>query len=55
MESGSGAAQQREKTMADKKHDWNKAQPHHVDTGRFTKKDYAEKHPNKVEWVKEKN
>ncbi len=40
--------------MTDKKHDWNKAQPHHVDTGRFTKKDYAEKHPNKVEWVKEK-
>jgi hypothetical protein len=37
-----------------KKHDWNKEQPHHVDTGRIVKKDWAEKHPNKVEWVKNK-
>lgn len=37
-----------------KKHDWNKEQPHHVDTGRITKEKYARDHPNKVEWVKEK-
>jgi hypothetical protein len=35
-------------------HDWSKEQPHHVDTGRITTEDYARKHPNKVEWVKEK-
>jgi hypothetical protein len=37
-----------------KKRDWNKEQPHHVDTGEFVKKDWAEKHPGKVEWVKNK-
>lgn len=37
-----------------KKHDWNKEQPHHVDTGRIVKRDWAEKHPGKVEWVKNK-
>jgi hypothetical protein len=37
-----------------RRHDWNKEQPHHVDTGRITKEDYARSHPNKVEWVKEK-
>jgi hypothetical protein len=40
--------------MAGKKHDWNKEQPHHVDNGRIVKKDWAEKHPGKVEWVKNK-
>jgi hypothetical protein len=37
-----------------RRHDWNKEQPHHVDTGRITKEDYARNHPNKVEWVKNK-
>jgi hypothetical protein len=37
-----------------KKQDWSKEQPHHVDTGRFVTKDYARKHPGKVEWVKNK-
>jgi hypothetical protein len=37
-----------------KPHDWTKEQPHHVDTGRITKEDYARKHPEKGEWVKEK-
>lgn len=36
------------------KHDWNKEKPHHVDTGKITPKDWAEKHPGKVEWVKDK-
>lgn len=40
--------------MASKKHDWAKEQPHHVETGKITTKKYAEEHPNKVEWVKEK-
>lgn len=40
--------------MDKKKHDWNKEQPHHVKTGRITSEDYARKHPEKVEWVKEK-
>ncbi len=33
------------------KHNWNKAQPHHVDTGRITTEKYANAHPGKVEWV----
>jgi hypothetical protein len=37
-----------------KKHDWNKEKPHHVDDGKITRKDYAEKNPGKVEWVKDK-
>jgi hypothetical protein len=37
-----------------KKYDWNKEQPHHVKTGNFVKEDWAEKHPDKVEWVKNK-
>ena len=37
-----------------KKHDWAKEQPHHVDHGRFVKEDWARKHPDKVESVKEK-
>jgi hypothetical protein len=36
------------------KKDWTKVQPHHVDTGRITKRKYAEDHPNKVEWVTSK-
>ena len=40
--------------MVEKKHDWNKEQPHDVKTGRIVKRDWAEKHPDKVEWVKEK-
>ncbi len=36
-----------------KKHDWNKEQPHHADTGRITTEDYARKNPGKVVWVKE--
>lgn len=35
-------------------HDWSKEQPHHVDTGRIVTEDWANKHPSKVEWVKEK-
>ena len=37
-----------------KPHDWNKEQPHHADTGRITKEDYARRYPDKVVWVKEK-
>lgn len=37
-----------------KKHDWSKAQPHHVVTGKITTLAFAEKHPAKVEWVKNK-
>jgi len=37
-----------------KGHDWNKEQPHHVDTGRITTEKYADKNPGKVEWVKKK-
>jgi len=38
-----------------KKHNWTKEQPHHVKTGEITTKKFAEKNPNKVEWVKVKN
>jgi len=34
--------------------DWNKAQPHHVSTGKITTRTYANNNPNKVEWVKSK-
>jgi hypothetical protein len=37
-----------------KPHDWNKEQPHQVDTGRITSENYARRYPGKVEWVKEK-
>jgi hypothetical protein len=37
-----------------KPHDWNKEQPHHADTGRITREDYARRYPDKVVWVKEK-
>lgn len=40
--------------MAKNNHDWSKAQPHLADTGRFPTKNYANKHPEKVEWVKVK-
>ncbi len=40
--------------MDTKKHDWTKEQPHHVVTGEITSKDFAKKHPEKVEWVKVK-
>jgi hypothetical protein len=46
-------AVRRELRMATK-HDWNKAKPHDVDTGRIRPKDWAEKHPDRVEWVKDK-
>lgn len=42
-------------TKDKKEHNWSKEQPHHVKTGRITTKDYAENHPEKVEWVKDKN
>ena len=35
-------------------HNWKVAKPHHVTTGRITTKKFAIKHPNKVEWVKDK-
>jgi hypothetical protein len=38
-----------------KQHDWAKAQPHHVVTGKITTEKYADKHPEKVEWVTAKN
>lgn len=41
-------------TNDNKKHNWNREQPHHVETGRITPEKYAVKHPEKVEWVKEK-
>jgi len=37
-----------------KNHNWNKEKPHDVVTGKITPKDYAVKHPEKVEWVKDK-
>lgn len=37
-----------------KKHDWTKEQPHHATTGKITTENYARKHPDKVEWVKNK-
>ncbi len=37
-----------------KKHDWNKEQPHHVDTGRIVREEWARNHPDKTAWVKEK-
>lgn len=37
-----------------KGHDWAKAKPHHVSTGKITTRNYAVNHPNKVEWVKDK-
>ena len=40
--------------MTKRNHDWNKEQPHHVDTGEITTRKYAEDHSGKVEWVKEK-
>lgn len=32
-----------------KKHDWNKEQPHDAKTGEIRSEDYARKHPEKVE------
>ncbi len=40
--------------MAKKNHDWSKEQPHHAKTGEITTRKYADDHPDKVEWVKEK-
>ena len=37
-----------------KKHDWRKAQPHHVVTGKITTEAYARNHPEKVEWERVK-
>lgn len=37
-----------------KKHNWNKEQPHDARTGRFVTEKKAENNPNKVEWVKNK-
>ncbi len=34
--------------------DWNKAQPHHVVTGKITTRKFADAHPEKVEWVRGK-
>ena len=31
--------------------DWSKAQPHDAKSGEITTRKYAEKHPEKVEWV----
>ena len=42
-------------TRDNRPHNWNREQPHHVDTGRITTEDYARRNPGKVEWVKEKN
>ena len=38
-----------------KKHDWNKEQPHHVDSGEFVKKDSAESIPAKLSGSKRKS
>ena len=38
----------------DRPHDWNKEQPHHVETGKITTEKYTRERPEKVEWVKEK-
>ena len=42
-------------TRDNKKHNWEKEQPHDAKTGRFVKEEKARNNPNKVEWVKEKN
>jgi len=34
--------------------DWSKVQPHQVNTGKITTRNYANKNPGKVEWVKSK-
>jgi len=41
--------------MTKYQHDWNKFQPHQVDTGEITTRHYADTHPEKVEWVKAKS
>ncbi|MEI8339489.1 MAG: hypothetical protein WCF94_02380 [bacterium] len=41
--------------MSKIKHNWSKEKPHSAKTGRITTEDYAQKNPNKVEWVKDKN
>ncbi|HEV7505867.1 MAG TPA: hypothetical protein VGS07_13240 [Thermoanaerobaculia bacterium] len=45
--------------MAEKKappkRDWTQAQPHDPDTGLIVTRKYAEKHPEKVTWVRGKN
>jgi len=38
-----------------KQHNWKREQPHLATTGRITTIKFADKHPNKVEWVKVKN
>lgn len=38
----------------EKKHDWNKEQPHDARTGRIVPKNTAIRNPDKVEWVKVK-
>jgi hypothetical protein len=35
-----------------KNRDWTKAQPHSAKTGEITTRKFAEKNPNKVEWVR---
>ncbi len=37
-----------------KKHDWNKEQPHDADTGRIVSEREARKNPDDVVWVKNK-
>jgi len=32
--------------------DWTEQQPHKASNGRFTSRDYAKEHPEKVVWVK---
>lgn len=37
--------------MSKGKHNWARAQPHHVVSGKITRRKYAEANPKKVEWV----
>jgi hypothetical protein len=37
-----------------KQHNWKTAQPHLATTGRIVTRKFADKNPNKVEWVRSK-
>lgn len=41
-------------TKDNKKHDWNKEQPHDAKTGQIVSEKEARNNPDKVEWVKGK-
>lgn len=40
--------------MKKENHNWKKEQPHDASDGKITTRKFAEKNPDKVEWVKVK-